>query len=319
MKILLTGVSSFTGFWFARKLTEAGHEAVATCTRGSLDDYAGDGVRGERMQWLVDQKLPGLRFVFDCRFGDDKFLALIERESFDVMAHHGADVTDYKSPDFNVAAAVDRNTNNLRSVLIACADSGCRRIVLTGSVFEGGEGAGSQGLPHFSPYGLSKAITAEMFKYYCEQAGLRLGKFVIPNPFGPFEEPRFTAYLMRTWVAGNTAGVNTPAYVRDNIHVEQLAAAYVAFVSGLSESVGFAKTNPSGYAESQGAFAERFAREMSKRLGLTCGLDLSDQTEFTEPYSRINTDRLVCEMPDDDSCWDAVANYYAAQHGLTAR
>ena len=43
--------------------------------------------------------------------------------------------------------------------------------MLSGSVFEGGEGSGSQGLPDFSPYGLSKALTAQMFRYYCGTRG----------------------------------------------------------------------------------------------------------------------------------------------------
>jgi hypothetical protein len=28
--------------------------------------------------------------------------------------------------------------------------------------------------------------------------GFTFQKFVVPNPFGPYEEPRFTAYLMKT-------------------------------------------------------------------------------------------------------------------------
>ena len=70
-------------------------------------------------------------------------------------------------------------------MLEALGATGCHRLLLTGSVFESGEGAGSQGLPDFSPYGLSKALTAQMFGYYCPRAGIGLGKFVIPNPFGP--------------------------------------------------------------------------------------------------------------------------------------
>lgn len=31
------------------------------------------------------------------------------------------------------------------------------------------------------------------------------GKFVIANPFGPWKEPRFTAYLARCWLGGETA------------------------------------------------------------------------------------------------------------------
>ncbi len=82
-------------------------------------------------------------------------------------------------------AALGNNTHNLPGVLEALKTAGCHRLLLSGSVFERGEGAGSQGLPDFSPYGLSKALTAQVFRYYCARAGIGLGKFVIPNPFGP--------------------------------------------------------------------------------------------------------------------------------------
>ena len=75
----------------------------------------------------------------------------------------------------------------------------------------------------FSPYGLSKGLTAAIVSHRCREFGLRYGKFVIPNPFGPLEEPRFCAYLVRTWRNGEVARINTPAYVRDNIHVSLLA------------------------------------------------------------------------------------------------
>ena len=98
----------------------------------------------------------------------------------------------YKSPDFDTTGAVRNNTQNLSVVLQTLESTGCGKVLLTGSVFEGGEGAGSEGLPDFSPYGLSKALTAQVFRYYCNRAGLSLGKFVIPNPFGPYEEPSST-------------------------------------------------------------------------------------------------------------------------------
>src|SRR5262249_10438890 len=149
--------------------------------------------------------------------------ALIREQDWDLLCHHGADVTNYKSPDFDVAAALRNNTHNLPVVLEALKATRCHRLLLSGSVFERGEGAGSQGLPDASPYGLSKALAGRTVRYYCARAGLGLGKFVIPNPFGPFEEPRFTAFLMKNWLTGTTAVCSQPSYVRDNIHVSLLA------------------------------------------------------------------------------------------------
>ena len=135
------------------------------------------------------------------RFGDERFLALVAEGGWDLVSHHAADVTDYKSPNFDAIAALANNTHNL----LRCARGpGSRRLpslLLSGSVFEGGEGAGSQGLPDFSPYGLSKALTPRCSDYYCTRTGIGLGKFVIPNPFGPYEEPRFTSYLIKNWIA----------------------------------------------------------------------------------------------------------------------
>ena len=143
------------------------------------------------------------------------------------------------------------------------------------------------------------------------RAGVGLGKFVIPNPFGPYEEPRFTAYLMKNWLAGATPNCSSPAYVRDNIHVSLLAEAYARF-AGRVPAEGFARTNPSGYAESQGAFTLRLAQEMRPRLGLPCPVELKKQVDFPEPRVRINTDPAEADVPDWDesAAWDEMARYY---------
>jgi nucleoside-diphosphate-sugar epimerase len=145
-----------------------------------------------------------------------------------------------------------------------------------------------------TPYGISKRRTWEAF----EQRGA--AKFVIPNPFGMWEEPRFTTYLARTWLAGDAAEVRTPDYVRDNIHVEALARAYVAFVASDRD-----RAAPSQYRETQGAFAQRFARELEPRLGVPCRLELREQTDFPEPRVLVNS-----EPVDGPEPWDELAVWY---------
>ena len=67
------------------------------------------------------------------------------------------------------------------------------------------------------------------------------GKFVIPHPFGPLEQPRLGAYLARTWAADGVAEIKTPAYIRDNIHVGLLAACYKRFVEETGGGAGGAQ------------------------------------------------------------------------------
>ena len=45
------------------------------------------------------------RPVYGCSFGDERFLALIAEGGWDLLSHHAADVTNYKSPDFDAIAA----------------------------------------------------------------------------------------------------------------------------------------------------------------------------------------------------------------------
>jgi len=305
MKILFTGGSSFTGYWFIKELASAGHEVVAIF-RQPLDAYP-DELRRKRIVALA----PICHSVFGTHFGDDHFLELIKESKWDLLCHHGAEVKNYNNSSFDVTAAVASNTHRLPVVLDGLMNAGCNRIIVTGSVFENDEGAGSAELRAFSPYGLSKNATWQMFKYYVQDRSMALGKFVIPNPFGPYEEQRFTHYLMKHWFAGAKPAVNTPSYIRDNIHVSLLAKAYAYFAANLVG--GVIRTNPSGYVESQGAFAQRVAHEMRQRLDLKCELEIKTQTVFREPRVRINTDEPDVKILnwDESIAWDEMANYYS--------
>ncbi|GGB48118.1 hypothetical protein GCM10011505_31490 [Tistrella bauzanensis] len=324
MRILLTGASSFTGLWYAEALVAAGHHVTATLYRARAD-YAADPLRELRVRRL-EALVPHLALIERVTFGTDRFRSLFAEAAaaghpFDVLCHHAADVRDYKSPDFDPVRALADNARGLVGTLRTMKAAGCLRLVLTGSVFEQREGAGTQPATAFSPYGLSKGLTADLYAYYAAREGVTLGKVVIPNPFGPLEEPRFTAYLMRSWAEGRRPGVATPAYVRDNIHAALLAAAYADFVGRIPVDGGFHVSRPSGYVESQGDFARRFAREMQARLLIACPLDLARQTDFPEPPIRINTDRVDADRLgwDEAAAWDAIADFYAERLNLPRR
>lgn len=305
MKILFTGGSSFTGFWFIRELAAAGHQITAVFRQ---PQSAYQDLRRQRVDLLAEICRP----VFEVCFGDDRFLQLIKTGEWNLLAHHGAEVSNYRSPAFDIPAAIHSNAHRLPAVLDALEGVGCRKIIVTGSVFENDEGAGSENLRAFSPYGLSKAFTWQIFRYHAQVRGFDLAKFVIPNPFGPYEEPRFVQYLMRSWLERRPAVVNTPKYIRDNIHVSLLARHYVHRAESMPQ--GISRTNPAGYVESQGVFTERVARAMRPRLGVACDVELGVQTEFVEPYTRINTDRPTPAGDwNEEAAWDALAAYYQAK------
>jgi UDP-glucose 4-epimerase len=309
MKILLTGASSFTGFWFARVLAERGHTVYATF-QGSRDSY--DAPRRRRIDALPES----VKCLWETSLGSERLLdAVTSEDGWDLVCLHGAYVTGYRNPDFDVVGALRNNTEGLQILLEKLAAKGLGNVLATGSVFEAEEGAGEEPLRAFSPYGLSKTLTWKVEQYLAQVLNLRLGKFLIPNPFGPYEEPRFTAYLIKTWYAGKTAEVRTPLYVRDNIHITNLAVHYARYAESLVAGQARLKCGPMGYVESQGSFTLRFAEEMRKRLEIPCEVILGQQTEFSEPLMRVNTQAETLPQSEwnEAAAWDELAAYYKTE------
>lgn len=307
MKILFTGASSFTGYWFIKELTEAGHEIKAIFTHDSLESY--QGIRHDRVFEVLKYCEP----IWNCRFGDEKFFKVITENNFDVFCHHAAFMNDYKSQDFNFIEALKANTININNILNSLKEKGCNSIILTGSVFEYDEGIGEKPLKAFSPYGLSKGLTHNVFQYFTDYHKIKYGKFVIPNPFGPYEDPRFTTFLINQWKEKKIPVIRTPKYVRDNIHVSLLAKTYLYFVEKVFNSnEAMLRINPSGYVETQGDFAKRFSFEIGKRLNINTELKMANQKEFMEPIIRINYDPVstLFKEWDEKKAWDELAEYY---------
>lgn len=307
MKILFTGASSLTGFWFVQDLISRGHD-VTTLFRQPKEKY--QGVRRARVEkiWFLTDPIVA-------SFGDDKFFEEIEhRAPWDLFCHHAADATNYKSEDFEIGEAIYRNTLRAKKVLETLKTP----LLYTGSVFEGEEGVSDhEPLRPFSPYGLSKQLTASIFNFWAERQQIPMAKFVIPNPFGPYEDFRYTSYLIDQWFQGQTPLVRTPEYIRDNIHVSLLACAYGDTAEKLVEERSSFSVYPSGYCGKQGDFTSHFAAAMAPRLKINCPYILCEQKEFHEPKMRVNTTPYAVVAGtrwDEEKAWDELAQYYLTEY-----
>ena len=305
-RILLTGASSFTGLWIAEALAGAGHEVVAPLRRGA-EDYP--GLRGERVERLA----ASADRVFATPLDSDAFRDLARTGRFDLFAHHAADIPGYRSPDYDVAAGVARNLAGAEAAVQAVAAGGCRALVSTSTVFEPGEGGEGPDAPAVSPYGVSKGLTGQALAGFAETAGLSFGRFVIANPFGVLEEGRMAWSLFQAWFRGEPGRVLTPAYVRDNQPVPDLAAAYARLAERLLAAPEPVRLDarPSGLVGTQGDFARRLAAEAAPRLGLACDLVLNDQVDFPEPRVRVNDEPCLPPGWTGEACFDAYCAYYA--------
>jgi UDP-glucose 4-epimerase len=299
LRILFVGGSSFTGYYFVRRLAEAGHEVHVTFT-GNLDGYS--GLRGRRVEDLLKVSI----VHWGVKFGDQKFTELLRR-GFNTLAIHFAYMEEYRSSSFDLMKALRINTNNIEGISKEFALSGGRRIVYTGTVFEPNEGVSEDPARAFSPYGLSKSITSEIVSYWAGINKLQFSKFIISNPFGPLEDAKFTRYLIETWIKKEEVVVKTPRYIRDNIHVTILAENYCRFIESEDD-----RAAPSGFAESQGDFVKRCAREIGGRTGLECNFIELEQTVFTEPLIRVNpgTSYIKDHTKLESLAWDSIAWNY---------
>ncbi|MEI7573252.1 MAG: NAD(P)-dependent oxidoreductase [Phenylobacterium sp.] len=305
-RILLTGASSFTGLWIAEALAAAGHEVVATLTR---EAEAYPGLRGERVARLAGSAAR----VFAAPLDSDRFRDLARTGRFDVFAHHAADIPGYRSPDYDAVAGAARNLAGAEAAVRAAAAGGCRALISTATVFEPGEGGEGPHAPAVSPYGISKGLTGQALAGFAAQASLAFGRFVIANPFGVLEEGRMGWSLFQAWFRGEPGRVLTPAYVRDNQPVPDLAAAYARLAERLllaGEPVKL-DARPSGLVGTQGDFARRLAAEAAPRLGLACDLVLNDQVDFPEPRVRVNAEPCLPAGWTGEAFFDAYCAYYA--------
>jgi nucleoside-diphosphate-sugar epimerase len=305
-RILLTGASSFTGLWIAEAMAAAGHEVVAPLTR-EADAYS--GLRGERVARLAGSA----ERVFVAPLDSDRFRDLARAGRFDVLAHHAADIPGYRSPDYDAVAGAARNLAGAEAAVRAASAGGCRALISTATVFEPGEGGEGPHAPAVSPYGISKGLTGQALAGFAAQASLAFGRFVIANPFGVLEEGRMAWSLFQAWFRGEPGRVLTPAYVRDNQPVPDLAAAYARLAERLlsaGEPVRL-DARPSGLVGTQGDFARRLAAEAAPRLGLACDLVLNDQVDFPEPRVRVNAEPCLPTGWTGEAFFDAYCAYYA--------
>ena len=304
MRILITGPTSFSGAFIIEALAKAGHDVVTTFTQ-SLDAYT--GIRRLR----AEKALQHATAHMEVSFGDERFLSLLGEESFDVFCHHGAWTHDYNAIDYDFESAFATNTRSMNRVCEALSKNGCQKIIVSGSIFEEGDEL-------FSPHGLVKKMTFDTTKFYGTHFGMQVSKFVIPNPFGPLDNPKLIDYLGREWHAGRTPCIRTPLYVRDNIPVTLMALGFVYWVENCPSTVGTSSYAPAGYISTMGEFVERVAGELRRRLGLDCAVEMGAQTDFSQPMVLVNDTPIQHQFPewDESGFWDQLASHQAYLQSL---
>jgi UDP-glucose 4-epimerase len=305
--VVLTGISSFTGAWFAHELVSRGARVVGVLTRPRRD-Y--EELQAKRLAWLGDE----VEFIDGAPVGSEILEESLRRlERIDVVGWHHAVVGDYRSPDFPVGHAIDSGLVGVPRLAAIAAERGCRAAVVTHSVFESGQGIPPDGRA-IGLYGVAKRAVSEGLTVQMDAVGIACSHFTICNPVGPLENARLTGYLVRHWLTGGIPELKAPHWIRDNIPIDLLALAYSDALEGAIEGQAEA-TVPSWRPMTNLEWAQLVSSEFGDRLGVPTPLAIAANLDDSEPTLRAGVDAIrEPETWSEAAFWDSYANFYAAMH-----
>jgi len=306
--VVLTGVSSFTGFWFAKVLSEAGHSICCPLPR-PRESY--EGLKKKRLDSLPIE----VDVIYEAPFGSDRFVALLDK-TFDALCLHGAYVEGYHSDQFDFSYALNQNLNQIDKVLKVAKSSGCKLVIWTSSIFE--DAVHTEGKvavahkPIWLKYALSKKISFICIRELCANYGLGFSRFVISNPFGPYEDAKFCYHLVQNILAGKKFDVQSPFYVRDMIHVGHLSESYVMLVQNSIDGDITDELRPSEYPMRMIDFAALLCKKINFYYGIDYELGYCEQKVYDEPLVLVNNDNIRSELYsyNEPSQWNSYFKYY---------
>lgn len=217
MRLFVTGATGFIGHHFVSAALAAGHSVSAHCRPGS---------RSRRDAATVHNSLTWVESELD----EVPSLAL---ERIDALVHFAAHGVNPKDSDWNQCFKV--NVASSLSLWVKAADSGVRRLVVSGSCFEYGQAAERYDfVPADAPleptgaYHSSKAAASMAAYGLAVDRKLELAILRPFHVFGEGEHPdRLWPSLKRAALAGENYPMTLGEQVRDFVPVEQVADAFV--------------------------------------------------------------------------------------------
>lgn len=259
-RVLLTGAGGFVGRRCLAPLALAGYEVHAVGRRGGAREGSAE-VEAPRLHWHAADLL------------DARSVAALVAEVEPTHLLHLAWYTEHGK----FWAAVENLSWVGASLKLfeAFAAVGGRRVVAAGTCVEyapEGDAPCSEASTPLAPatlYGACKHATHVALEAFARQAGLSAAWGRLFFPYGPGEPPgRLVPSVARALVAGEPALCTHGRQVRDFIHVEDAASAFVALLdSGVEGAVNVASGRPVALREVVEKVAERAGRPDLVRLG----------------------------------------------------
>ena len=224
MKILVTGGAGFIGSHVADALSAAGH------TVHVLDDLSG----GKR------ENVPSRAVFHQMDVRSDDVRSLFEKERFEVMVHHAAQM-DVRRSVADPRYDADVNIIGFLGLAEAGRRNGLKKVVFasTGGAIYGEPDYVPQDESHalrpLSPYGITKLCTERYLYYYEQEFGLQYVALRYANVYGPRQNPHGEAGVVAIFTERMLDGKQPVIYgdgeqTRDYVYVGDVVRANVLAV-----------------------------------------------------------------------------------------
>lgn len=281
MKLLFLGVSSFTGYHFVKKISEKKENIIYCTLTKKINQYK--SIRLKRIKELKKKK--NIIFIKKTKFGDKSFIKLLSKNKFDTICFHHASTKDYNDDSkFKLNKSLEQNISNINKVFNKINKQ--TKIIVSNTIFQK---IISKKYKAVNKYGISKSITYDKIKNYCNKYNLKYKCIYITNPWGILEEKKLNYYLIYNWLQNKETYVSHPNYIRDNIYIDKLTNYYLKMIKSKSKKIEYF---PSGYCSSNKVFIEALKYQFERFFKKKVKIKYSSQIKYNQPIKRINGKKI---------------------------
>ena len=281
MKLLFLGVSSFTGYHFVKKISEKKKNIIYCTLTKKINQYK--SIRLKRIKELKKKK--NIIFIKKTKFGDKSFIKLLSKNKFDTICFHHASTKDYNDDSkFKLNKSLEQNISSINKVFNKINKQ--TKIIVSNTIFQK---IISKKYKAVNKYGISKSITYDKIKNYCNKYNLKYKCIYITNPWGILEEKKLNYYLIYNWLQNKETYVSHPNYIRDNIYIDKLTNYYLKMIKSKSKKIEYF---PSGYCSSNKVFIEALKYQFERFFKKKVKIKYSSQIKYNQPIKRINGKKI---------------------------
>lgn len=190
MKILFTGSSSFTGYYFLKELNKNKIESFAIFSK-KKKTYKKNYQRD-----ILNNKMKYIKPISNVSFGSKKYTNIIKTKKINILCFHHFIVGNLNNK-YNFNSNLKKLLKNIETVVKELSKNKNSSIIYTSSVYQ----KISSNLRYLNDksrvnYGYTKLILSQILRYMCKKYKVKFVNFELQNPIGKFEKKNSLPYYI---------------------------------------------------------------------------------------------------------------------------